>query len=332
MRLCLCRHKATRLRRDRRGQATVIGTLFFFMIALSLITFIYEIAQNQIVMQHQDAERVTETVGSELLVLPDGDLFITVENRGSIPVKLIGLWVIDKTENNHTRYDIPDLKSDIFPWEEIEIRTDVDTMNPEWFHLDDEHEYSIRLVTDRGNIIEARPFQAISGETITISAYPPWVSLAESEFSLDPSETPVISISKNNDGDPYTQGDTPWLSIKNSGSVPFIITRRSRLIFKDSTTGDVYASELANWETFTWDGSWNRDDHGAIDVKKDTKVIYPYPREPYLLVLQFLIPMDAPGDGTRAPSGTYQVYLHLSGYDDTGNTFFQNIYYGELTF
>ncbi len=328
----MCRHKATRLRRDKRGQATVIGSIFFFMIALSLITFIYEIAQNQIVMQHQDAERVTETVDSELRVLPDGDLVINVENRGPIPVKLIGLWVIDKDDNTHIRYDIPDDKSDVFPWEEIEIRTDEDTMNPVWTPLDDEHEYSIRLVTDRGNIIEARPFQAISGETIGASAYPPWVSVGESDFGLNASETPVPTISKNDDGDPYTQGDKVWLSVKNTGNVAFYITRRCRVIFKDTTTGDVYAGEPDSWETYTWDGSWNKEDSGVIDLKKDSTAVYPYPREPYVIVLRFLEPQDIPGQGTKAPSGTYHVYLHLSGYDDTGNLFIQNIYYGEITF
>ena len=328
----MCRHKATRLGRDRRGQATVIGSIFFFMIALSLITFIYEIAQNQIAMQHQDAERVTETVDSQLLVLPDGNLSINVENRGIIPVKLIGLWVIDKDDNTHIRYDIPNEKSDIFPWEEIEIRTDEDTMNPVWTPLNETHEYSIRLVTERGNIIEARPFQAVSGETIGTSAYPPWVSVAESDFNSNSSATPVSAISRNNDGDPYTQGDKAWLSIQNTGSVAFFITVRCRLIFKDTTTGDVYASEPDSWETYTWDGSWNREDTGNIDTSKDSAAVYPYPREPNMIVLRFLEPQDIPGQGTKAPSGTYHAYLHLTGYDDTGNAFIQDIYYGELTF
>ena len=112
----------------------------------------------------------------------------------------------------------------------------------------------------------------------------------------------------------------------------FFITVRCRLVFKDTTTGDVYASEPDAWETYTWDGSWNREDTGVIDLSKDSAAIYPYPREPNMIVLRFLAPEDIPGQGTKAPSGTYQVYLHLTGYDDTGNAFIQDIYYGELTF
>lgn len=325
MRLCLCRHKATRLRRDRRGQATVIGSLFFFMIALSLITFIYEIAQNQIVMQHQDAERVTETVDSELLVLPDGYLLITVENRGSIPVILIGLWVIDNTANNHTRYDIPEGMVDIFPWEEIVIRTDEDPMNLVWVPLDDEHEYSIRFVTERGNIIEVRPFQAISGETIALSAYPPWVSLSETDISLDGSETPVYEISKaQHSVDAYDGGDG-FLSLKNTGDIAFILTANSRVIFRSDVTG-VYAGKLTAWEI--WDAEeWEEVAHGTIAAEEETRAIYPGD----VVIIKF----DKPSGGLESmqdiPSGyTYHVYLHLAGYDERGNTYFQDIYYGTV--
>jgi len=323
LRLCLCRHKATRLRRDRRGQATVIGSIFFFMIALSLITFIFEIAQNQIAMQHQDAERVTETVDSEILVLPDGNLSINVENRGPIPVNLIGLWVIDKDDNIQIRYDIPDEKSDVFPWEEIEIRTDEDTMNPEWTALDDEHEYSIRLVTDRGNIIEVRPFYAISGETIALSAYPPWVSVGETDIEIDGLASPVYEISKAQDDVTPYDGLSGFLSIKNTGNVAFILTFNSRVIFINDTTG-VYTGELSEWAI--WDAeAWEAGPSGGIGSGEDSRAIYPDD----IVIVKFVKPSGGYEEVEFIQSDyTYHVYLHLAGYDERGNTYFQNIYYG----
>jgi len=323
LRLCLCRHKATRLRRDRRGQATVIGSIFFFMIALTLITFIYEIAQNQIVMQHQDAERVTETIDSELLVLPDGDLLIKVKNRGPIPVKLIGLWVIDKNDNIHIRYDIPDEKCDVFPWEEIEINTTIDTMNPDWDPLNETHEYSIKLVTDRGNILEPRPFQAISGETITITGCPPWVSLGETDISLNSSETPVYQLSKAQHSIVAYDGGDGFLSLKNTGDIAFILTINSRVIFRSDATG-VYTGELIEWAI--WDPvEWEEVDAAGIAQGKDSRAIYPGD----VVIVKFEKPSGGLETMRDILSGyTYHVYLHLAGYDERGNTYFQDIYYG----
>ncbi len=331
MRLCLCRHKATRLGRDRRGQATVIGSIFFFMIALSLITFIYEIAQNQIVMQHQDAERVIETVESVLLVLPDGNLLINIENRGPIPVKLIGLWVIDKDANNHIRYELPDDKIDILSWEEIEISTLVDTLSPLWTPLDDESEYSVRLVTDRGNIIEANPFQAISGETVGVGTYPPWVSVGETELDFDPSETPVVDISSDHGGTSY-DGKDVWLTVKNTGNIAFVMNMMSRVCFKDSSTGRLYSGYLTDWEKFPETeppGGWqNADDAGNVNPTHDTLSFYPGD----VLVLNFVTPREVPGGSAsyNIPSSSYQVYVHLAGYDDNGKRYFQSLYYGEV--
>lgn len=314
------------LLKDRRGQATVIGSVFFFMIAVTLIYFIYEIAQNQIVMQHQDAERVTETVNSEILVLPEGNLAINVENRGPIPVKLIGLWVIDKTDNNHIRYDIPDEKSDVFPWEEIEIHTDEDMMNPPWDPLNDENEYSIRLVTARGNIIEARPFQAISGETIGAGAYPPWVSLGESEFIWESEETPIISISDKPDDDVAYTGGKGYLSLKNTAEITFYLTFNSRVVFKSisETETSYYSSRLSKWFVYTDFPDWDEESRGDISYIEDSKAI----RKDDVIILEFLTPKDSEVGSIQ--SDEYRVYLHISGYDESGNTYYQSIHYGTI--
>jgi len=282
-------------------------------------------------MQHQDAERVTETIDSDILVLPGGNLSINVENRGPIPVKLIGLWVIDKDDNTHTRYDLPDEKIDVFPWEEIEISTDVDMMTPVWTALDDEHEYSIRLVTDRGNIIEARPFQAVSGESITGSTYPPWVSVSYSEMESDPSATPVVELSSDHGGAPY-DGKDVWVSAKNTGNVAFVLNMISRAVFKDSSTGRLYSGHLTYWEQFPETeppGGWTSADvSGDVNPTKDTISVYPGD----VVVLNFATPSEIPGGAAihNVPSGSYQVYLHLAGYDDNGKRYYQSVYYGEV--
>lgn len=333
MRLCLCRHKSTRPRRDRRGQATVIGSIFFFVIAMTLITFFYEVAQNQIVMQQHDAERVTEAIDAELLVTDVG-LIIFVKNNGPISAKLIGLWVIDLDKdapNDPIRYDIPDAKCDVFPWEKIEISTD--DVNPGWVSLNEEHEYSIRLVTARGNIIEPKPFSAVSGTTVTIVTYPPWVSLGETGFSTDPEETPIPwpEISTKPDEVEAYDGGKLWLSIKNTGEITFFLTFDSRVIFKETAPAPgeefpkCYSSSITKWEIREKEnGQWKKVSDGTIDQNKDSRAVYP----DEVIILEFEKPQEAPGERGDIPPGEYHVYLHLAGYDDNGNAYFQDIYYG----
>ena len=322
--------------------SSIIGAIFFFVIAMSLIGFSYEVSQKQILMQSHDSMKVTEEVDAELQILPGGHLLLRVKNRGAIPARLTRLWIIDKTDNDHIHYPnnlAQTLDIDVAPWEETEIRTDESEQEPlysEWVPFDEEHEYSIRLVTELGNIIEPLPFRALSGETVASSSYPPWVSIGDLAVSSQSSpfgetETPVPTLSKDSDGVTPYDGGKAHLSVKNSGDIAFFLTFNSRVVFK-ATTGSpqkCYASRLNKWWKYTWDGSsWDKVDDGGIDQEKDSKAVYPEE----IIVVEFEKPREAPGQGNDIPSGTYRVYLHLSGYDATGNAYFQDVYYGIITF
>lgn len=60
-----------RLKRSRRGQATAIGSLFFFVIAVLLVNFLYEINMIQIEMNQFDAERAQERIEISAVLFGD---------------------------------------------------------------------------------------------------------------------------------------------------------------------------------------------------------------------------------------------------------------------
>ncbi len=319
-------HRTRRLER-RMGQATVIGGILFFVMAMTVVAFFYEVAQNQIIMQQHDAERVTETLDAELMVTPGGNLTLWLNNRGPIPVRILRLWVIDETINNHTRYPTElssNLEMLIPPWKDLLIHSE---NIYGWNSLNETHEYSIRLVTDRGNIIEPRPFMAVSGETVSGTSYPPWVSLGESELNWTQGETPLTGISNKPDEDEAYTGGKGYLSLKNTAEITFFLTFDSRVVFKSLYEIDgrirFYSSRLIDVYTCTYDTDWSVVSHDGISIGKDSGAVY----KDDIIIFAF----DKPGvQGDWIPSGEYRVYLHISGYDENGNKYYQSIHYGTI--
>lgn len=319
----LCRQaKPTSLRRNKRGISTVIGAVFFFAIAMTLTSFFYEVAQNQILMQQYDAQKVTENVDARLQILSGGGVNITLTNRGPIVASVSRLWVIDKTTNTHRAYT---LDTDVHPWT-TEVITSTSISG--WQAMTENNEYTIKVVTSRGNILEPTPFTAVTGRTVSVTSYPPWVSDGVMAVSTSSSETPVPQISRNDKGDPYDGGKV-WLSLKNTGSITFFLTFQTRIVFKNTVTGKAYASRLDKWEIFTWTGTrWDMVSSGVISWDKASRAVYPG----NVFVVEFETPQEAPGHASNIPSGTYWVYLRLEGFDDNGKSYFQEVYYGTLTF
>lgn len=319
-------------KRGKQGVSTVVGAVFFFVIAITLISFFYEVAENHIIMQQYDAQKVEEKLNFELQVLSGGNLLLIVKNNGPIPAEIIRIWVVDIVENNHTSYPqnlSQTLGIEVAPWERIYINSTEAPLNASWIPLSETHTYSIRIVTARGNIIEQDIIRGITGESRTLTTYPPWVSTSETNFSTNPSETPVPQISRDDKGNPYKKGSDVWLSIKNTGTITFFLTVDTKIVFYSEADGKVYAARLKGWKTFRWDGNkWVKDDEGPVEDNKDSLAVYPG----NVIVLKFDTPKEAPGHSNTAPSGTYRIYLHVEGYDQTGKTFFQDVYYGEISF
>lgn len=338
-------HHLKKFRRDRKGSATAVGAVFFFIITILLTTFMYEVAQKQISMQSYDEEKKNEQLDMTIKVTGGSVGFnITVDNNSPETIELIRLWIIDEDNNIHYNYSVPEGKRIVYPWDTVVISSsEIDGLG----ELVEGRHYLIRLVTSRGNIIEPQVFAAVPGNIVstyvsnitgvlyvlnaTGALKPSWLSEGQLEICRNSTETPVYNLSRDHDEVKPYNGEKVYISVKNNNNVTVFLTCESRIVFK-STSGQpqrCYAGRLTKWWEYRWDGhKWKMEGKGSIDLNKDSKAMYPNT----VLILEFKRPQEAPGKDGNIPSGTYQVYLHLVGYDEQGKRFFRDIHYGTVSF
>ncbi len=99
----------------RRGLSTVSGALFFMVAATATIAYISyttnsieNFAQSIIVKDTQSIDRLKEDIEITTVTLTDTNKFnMTVLNKGSIPTKLVRLWVTDQSSNPITHNRTP---------------------------------------------------------------------------------------------------------------------------------------------------------------------------------------------------------------------------------
>jgi hypothetical protein len=145
--------KTKRSKRGRRGEASAIGTVFFVVIAIILVSFLYEISQSNITTNQYAQEAMEENVTCSCQYIGNGNILIDAVNNGRLPATLTRLWVIDETNNTHYAYS---LNITISPWSETKIYSDNASIIPKsnWTAVTTAHDYLIRLITQRGNTAE----------------------------------------------------------------------------------------------------------------------------------------------------------------------------------
>lgn len=130
-------------RRSRRGQATAIGAVLFLSLIVLMAAFLTEVYQIQDRMQRLDNERLQEHVVITAAYLnSEEQLVLNVTNQGSVTAKLVRLWVINQTNNEHFSFNFSNLY--IAPGMSVSNVTDVMLMSGK--------DYAVRVVTERGNV------------------------------------------------------------------------------------------------------------------------------------------------------------------------------------
>jgi len=98
---------------DSKGFSSVIGTIFMVLVLLVMTTsvFLWTLSQNTLYNQtvkeknQQELDRLSEKVtGSAVNYTIVGDFVsveVVLENKGSVSVEIVSLWVIDATLNRH---------------------------------------------------------------------------------------------------------------------------------------------------------------------------------------------------------------------------------------
>ncbi len=116
----------------------------------------------------------------------------------------------------------------------------------------------------------------------------------------------------------------PTVTLNNSvtvtGDSPLfvVLTAQSRLIFFNSTTQKLYTGSLTQSTDESGD-IWH------ITVTTDSGPVFPN----QTIVISFNIPADVKGE---VPSGEYDAFVRLVGYDEHGETLSQTIHLGQVTF
>lgn len=154
-----------------RGQAEILGTVFFVIITFLLTTniFLWSISKNsyynQVAVQcsQMDWERATEKItvlyGNYSVASPYVKVNGTLVNGGPISAQVVTVWVIDKTINKYAYksisppYNLP-------PGNQTLLDQTVTISGCATWHT-----YDIYVVTARGNLIKIEPFQ---GEYVTV--------------------------------------------------------------------------------------------------------------------------------------------------------------------
>jgi uncharacterized iron-regulated membrane protein len=149
-----------KLNSSHRGVGTVIGTIFFFLIVATLATSVLYWG----IMRYDEYNQVVQAryqkdweAKGEVLVVDDKKVHVTpdkltidkdaIENDGGLTIRLVRIWVIDTTRNDHASYSYSEYLNP-------GTRNDKITIT-----LSDNKEIKpgdtvvVRLVTERGNMV-----------------------------------------------------------------------------------------------------------------------------------------------------------------------------------
>ncbi|MGF3522341.1 MAG: hypothetical protein ACQXXJ_04500 [Candidatus Bathyarchaeia archaeon] len=126
----------------------------FLSLIVLMAAFLTEVYQIQQRMQLLDTERFQEHVVITAAYLnPEGRLVVNVTHQGSVTAKLVRLWVINQTANEHFYFNFSNLY----------ITPGMSVSNVTALTLARGKDYAVRVVTERGNIASYNIAASYSG-------------------------------------------------------------------------------------------------------------------------------------------------------------------------
>ncbi|MDW8045566.1 MAG: hypothetical protein RMJ31_07360 [Nitrososphaerota archaeon] len=204
----------------KKGISSVLGALLFITLMLSFLALFFNVSSHYDIYQQTvremnkwDIDRFNEKLEITSVYLDRRNhLIINMSNKGSVTAVLKRVWIINRTDNEHSYIDLPPLYLE--PGLRISYNTSAagKTLKP---HKD----YTIRVISERGNkvnyylahSIKARlnlyaPSSAYRGEEITVFFF-----ITNNDTS-DNSLYNVVPILRVN-GIPYQDltGDSPLI-------------------------------------------------------------------------------------------------------------------------
>lgn len=123
----------------------------------------------------------------------------------------------------------------------------------------------------------------------------------------------------------YNGGEVNVL-LKNTGEFAVFLRAETRVVFRDTSTGILYGGLLNEFSYVDTPSI-----HYQVDIDHDTAefsvngTLYLFFTQPQT------IPCRTTCDGTTIPQGTFDVFIHLAGYDENGSFFARVISAGQYT-
>jgi len=126
----------------------------------------------------------------------------------------------------------------------------------------------------------------------------------------------------------YTGGDVK-LEVNNPGPSGLWFSHPTRVVFNDTASDTSYSAFLYEYSetddlcnSSNCDVDWDRDTR-FVKIGETIKLIFNEPNTR---------PLHSGGDGTAITPGTYTVFIHLRGYDEEGQLYFQIANYGIISY
>jgi hypothetical protein len=194
-----------RRRKSLKGQATVLGTVFFLVLLVTSLGtisyFTYSLNEYNEAMRlanEFDISKMNEGLEITSAYLnSNNNLIINMTNRGTETVHPTRLWIINSTDNTHSSYSFNSLYLE--PGESASNVTQVT--------LTTGKEYEIRVVTERGNIASVNLAPNVQAR-INV--------LVQSPVFSETNVTIGVYIT-NNDSSNYLYNLTPTLTVTAAG-------------------------------------------------------------------------------------------------------------------
>jgi hypothetical protein len=235
-------------KRSNRGAATILGAVLILALFVMMFAFVQEVYFTQVKMNQVDTDKIQENILiTSAYINTDGQIVLNIVNRGSVTANLVRLWVINQTDN--TYWD--------FPFSEFYIHPGASATNITNAVFTSGQDYSIRLVTERGNIASYNLVPAVQARIDII---------APSTSIIGNNVTVVLSITNNDTSGNNIYNLEPNIIVTPSSSLERLegpIPGRVELLPAGMTANFVYVYKVTgSGLSITLNGTFNNAPHG----------------------------------------------------------------------
>jgi hypothetical protein len=235
-------------KRSNTGAATILGAVLILALFVMMFAFVQEVYFTQVKMNQVDTDKIQENILiTSAYINTDGQIVLNIVNRGSLTANLVRLWVINQTDN--TYWD--------FPFSEFYIHPGASATNITNAVFTSGQDYSIRLVTERGNIASYNLVPAVQARIDII---------APSTSIIGNNVTVVLSITNNDTSGNNIYNLEPNITVTPSSSLERLegpIPERVELLPAGMTANFVYVYKVTgSGLSITLNGTFNNAPHG----------------------------------------------------------------------